>query len=137
MQNKSLILIVVIVLIVIVATTLGFFYVKSGYKNPITIATKGIVDNTAKVKAVPTLQQQSAQIKKDYPQTISGIINFLDTKNTHKTTIKTSDGKEYTLWPLQPTSIYESLGVKNGQKVEIQGKLNSQGNLEWATIKPI
>jgi len=54
-----------------------------------------------------------------------------------KTTVKADDGKEYTLWPPQAKSIYESFGIKDGQRVEIQGRVNSQGNLEWGSMSPI
>ena len=94
------------------------------------------INNNAELPKI-TAEQQAVEIKKDYPQIIDGTINFFNTKKSYKATIKTDDGKQYILWPPQPESIYWSFGVKNGQRVEIQGRLNSQGNFEWARITPI
>lgn len=84
---------------------------------------------------VLTQEQQMAQIRKDYPETITGVINFLDAKDFYKTIIKTSAGKEYALYPVQQKSVYESIGIKNGQRVEIWARFKDQENLEWGIIK--
>lgn len=77
------------------------------------------------------------QIKRDYPEVVRGVIVFLDTKNSLKTTVKADDGKEYVLWPAQPKSVYESFGAKDGGRVELQGRFPGGGKLEWGLIKPI
>ena len=138
MSNKIAILILAIVLIIIAGIVVYFFASQN-----FSFINKEINNSTSQNtnlplnKKIPTAEEQAAQIKKDYPETIRGIINFLDKGKIIKTTIKADDNKEYTLWPPQPSSIYESFGVKNGQRVELSGRLNDKGNLEWATLKTI
>lgn len=71
------------------------------------------------------------KINKDFPDTVSGVISLLDSGSK----IKTKDGKEYSLWPLQPISIYKYMGLANGQSVEIQGKILDANRLQWRLIK--
>ena len=86
---------------------------------------------------MPTYNQYLAQVEKDYPVVITGTINFLDKGVAIKSTVKTNDNKTYILSPNQPKAIYESFGVKNGVKVQIQGKIMQNNELSWITMKPI
>ena len=137
MQAKNLIL-AVIILFVIIVIGFSIYYFTSQPQNPAVsvVGTKTI----AKPAAAPPLlspEQQQEQIKKDYPETITGVINFLDVKTFFKTTIKTDDGKIHELSPAQPKSVYESFGAKQGGKVQLQGRFLANGNIEWATMAPI
>lgn len=132
---KIVIFLITILAIIIIAVAIWIFSGSSPFPGPeLTGQNPGSL--TQKANEV-TPQEQMAQIKKDYPLAVKGVINFLSAGKTNKATVKADDGKEYTLWPPQPASIYSSYGVKSGQKIEIQGKINSQGNLEWGAIKPI
>lgn len=138
-MDKKLILIIALVVLIVVAGGIYFLiYSRSEQKNYDNVqnSMERARKEIAQIK-VPSKEDQLAQIKKDYPETITGILNFFDTTTTFKATIKTDAGKIYTLWPAQPKDIYESFGVREGQRVEIWGKTNSQGNLEWGDIKPI
>lgn len=84
---------------------------------------------------LPDPEEQLEKIKQEKPEIITGIIKFLDTKSVFKTTITSADGKTYILYPAQPKSIYESYGVKNGQKVQINAKLLENGQIEWALLR--
>lgn len=138
MDKKLILIIVLVVLIVIAGGAYYLIYSKPGQKNSDNVqnSIEQARRELAQIK-VPSKEDQLAQIKKEYPETITGILNFFDTATTFKATIKTDTGKIYILWPAQPKDIYESFGVKEGQKVEVWGKTNSQGNFEWGNIKPI
>ena len=64
-------------------------------------------------------EEEERLVEERYPDVVKGIINFAE----NKITIKTDDGKEYSLWPTQPRVIYERQGITNGQQVEIRGKI--------------
>ena len=142
MSKKVLIIIISAIILVVVIGAVVYYFssnknnIVKQIGNTVSQNTNQSANNVAPVQKPPTPQEQTAQINKDYSQKIRGVINF-DTSKAMKTTIKSDDGKIYTLWPPQSSPIYESFGVKNGQRVEIQGKLNSQGNLEWVTLKSI
>lgn len=146
MSKKSLIISVVIIFIII-AGAIGAYYFVLYTQNITNVPVVSIKSTDKKsdtkppppppAPSAPTVAQQLEQIKKNYPEVITGIINFLDTKNSLKTTVKTNDGKVYILWPAQPESVYRSFGVKNGGRVEIQGKVLENGMLGWGTMKPI
>jgi flagellar basal body-associated protein FliL len=134
-KNLIVIIISVVVVIVLAAVGIGIYY----YVSSVNYNLNNPEKNTENIKEVVeiTPDQQTAQLKKDYPDIITGVITFSDTKTSYKTTIKTDSGKEYILSPAQSSEIYQNFGAKNGGRVEIQGKINSQGSLEWAMIKPI
>jgi len=131
LKSFKIILVAILILAVIICGVI-FWFVSSGnfsiWKNSL-----------SKEKEVPqvTQEQQTKQLRKDYPKTIIGVINFLDTKSDYKSTLKTDDGKVYTLYPPQPKIIYESFGAKDGQRVEVWGRFSKQGNLEWSKMNPI
>lgn len=142
MLKKITIFMSVMVVIIIVETIIIGYSVLNKYnffaKQPAVAASVDVNNAIKKPNEKPlTPEQQAAKIEKEYPQLIEGTINFLNKGKELKTTIKADNGKEYILWPPQPEAIYKSFGVKNGQKVQVHGKLNSQGNLEWAELKPI
>ncbi|MGD0577111.1 MAG: hypothetical protein ABSA74_03500 [Candidatus Staskawiczbacteria bacterium] len=138
----SKVLIAAIILIVVILAGIGVYYFVFFNRAPAPVAVKNNFLPVRKTNKIPaakpiTPEEQAAEIQKDYPQKIIGVINFLDTKTSYKATIKTDGGEIYTLWPPQPEAIYGSIGVKNGQRVSVQGKIDNQVNLEWATITPI
>lgn len=135
MPKKYLLLL--ILLLVAIAALVGIYYGVLYVKKVTNIPIADVNLTSKKTETPPTKEQQLAQIKKNYPEIVTGIINFLDTKTSIKTTIKTDDGKEYILWPAQPKSIYMAFGVENGGRVEIQAKIPENGRLEWGLIKPI
>jgi len=136
-MSKNLIMIIVSIVaaVVLIAAGIGIYYYISSVNYNLNNPGKG-TENVKEVVEI-TPDQQTEQLKKDYPDTITGVITFSDTKTSYKTTVKTDSGKEYTLSPAQSSVIYQNFGAKNGGRVEIQGKINSQGNLEWALIKPL
>lgn len=138
-MSKKETIISAIIIFVIIGIIIGGYYFVPYLQKSTNISDVNTKTPEGKTEAItpPTAEQQSAQIKKDYPEVIQGTISFFDTKNLLKTTIKTSDGKEYMLWPAQPKSVYESFGAKNGGRVEIQGRFSKDGNIEWGLMKPI
>ena len=137
MSKKIIIITLVVVLIIVLGSVVYFSVLKNKPTPDDNQVNSSSSKNTNTNQKLPTKEEQAAQIKKDYPKIVRGVISFLDSGKVTKTTVKADDGKEYTLWPLQITAVYESLGIKNGQRVEIYGRLNEQGNLEWASITPI
>lgn len=128
---KILLAIIILILLIVICGAVYYFVSSGGF---------GIIkQNGASDKDVPqvTKEQQEAQFRKDYPETITGVINFFDTEDSYKATLKTDDGKEYTLYPPQPKMIYESFSAKEGQRVEVWGKISKNGNLEWSIMNPI
>jgi len=138
MEKKKIIIIVIIVLVLILAF-LGIFTLinltASFTKNVTNIVDTSKTVSTQK-PTVPTLAEVEKQNEINYPDAIIGTIKFLDSKTAIKSTITTSDGKEYTLSPDQPKAIYESFGVKDGSKVQIQGKIVGD-KITWVSLKTI
>ena len=138
---KIIVIIVFLAVVGIAVYNIVLFVTTSGVA-PVNVA-QNIQKNNAQsktpVKEVPkiTPEQQTAEVNKDYPLVIDGVINFLDKGANFKTTIKSDDGKIYILWPPQPSPVYQTFGVKNGGRVEVQGRINAQGNLEFGLLKPI
>ena len=97
---------------------------------------KLITQQAQKPITPPSQAQQLQTIKQNFPEVINGTIKFLDTKDSLKTTLETAGGKIYILWPAQPEAVYQSLGVNNGNKVQVNGKANGD-KLLWALMKPI
>jgi uncharacterized protein YdeI (BOF family) len=140
-MSKKIIIITLLIILVIILGAAIYYAMQHGStptpgnnqpNNPVS-------QNTAPQPQhkVPTVAEQVAQINKDYPETITGTINFLDKGINYKTTITADGGKEYIVSPPQSESIYKSMGLKDGQRVEVQGKINDQGNLILGTLKPI
>jgi hypothetical protein len=132
MKKNNLIIIVVAIILVIIAIVCVYYFMPKEQNYT-------FVPNTSvKAPPAPTPEEQLAQIKKDYPQVITGIIKFLDTNTSIKSTVTTSEGAVYTLWPNQPKSIYQSFGAKDGGRVEIQAKIVNNGQfISWGIMKPI
>lgn len=90
-----------------------------------------IEQEKVKEKEIELTTAELDQIIKDFPDIVSGIITLADVE----TKIKTDDGKEYLLWPPQPSSVYTYIGIKNKQKVEVQGRILKNNHLEWRLMK--
>jgi hypothetical protein len=132
MPKENIILLIIILVIAVAIISAITIYYPFQHIAP---KSAGLKKETIEPPTI-TFEQQMNQIKKDFPEVITGTIHFLDTKNSLKTTIKTDDGKEYTLWPSQPESVYESFGAKDGGKVEIQAKAPQDGKVQWELMKP-
>lgn len=136
MSQKNLIMVgIILIVIIIFVAVISYFVLSSPSTGTPAVGIKSTVGQKAVVP--PTLDQYQAQIKKDFPTVISGVINFLDATGALKTTVKTDDGKIYTLMPGQPKSVYESFGAKNGGRVEIQAKVLDNLQINWGAMKPI
>jgi len=146
-MSKKLIVIIILATVVLLALIGGgaYYLIKSkANSNPNSDSTSG-ENLTASAQPQKTdaeikkeKEEQLTQLNKDYPDKVTGVITFADTAKAYKATVKADSGKEYLLSPAQPQSVLEALfGVKNGDKVEVQGKINNKGNLEWAIITPI
>ncbi len=137
MEKKFLILLIAAVILVILVVLGVIVYSPQFLSKTISnlSGVNGVEEN--KIMAPPDPTKILKQGKKDYPEIIKGVISFLDTKGLFKTVVKVDGGKEYTIWPAEPKSVYESLGVKNGGRVEIQGRFSQDGNIEWFLMKPI
>ena len=134
---------IIMLLIVIVFLAVGIYYFNSALKGNIIIP---VAKNSAapsivlpKIQSiVPSNSSKTLQdIQKNYPQIITGTIKFLDVKNSYKSTLTAADGTVYILWPAQPESVYKSHGAKNNGKIQVNGKILGNGELEWALMKPI
>ncbi len=138
---KKISTIVLILAIIVVLAAVGFYaYVYFHSNKDINAPAKQIPvvkKNTVELKKLPTPEEQLEKIKNDYPEVVSGVINFLDKGDIFKTTIKIDTGKIYTLSPAQPASVYESLGAKNGHKVELRAKSLTGSSLEWSLMRLI
>ena len=135
------IFIVIIILIVLALAGAGVYYFVfsangihgiSVLKAPPNLKT----EQAPKPIALPDQAKQLEIIKQNFPQVITGTIKFLDTKDSLKTTLQTSAGTTYILWPPQPEGVYQSLGINSGNKVQVNGKPNGD-KLLWALMKPI
>ena len=76
-------------------------------------------------------KKQERLLKEKYPDVINGTIVFSE----KKVTVKTTDGKEYWLWPPQLPSVYEKNGIKDGQTVEIRGKIMDKERIYVRLLK--
>ena len=131
--------VIIVMVLIVMGIGLGIIFIPSLAKPKILPSAQPVV--TAPKEIIPPApsspEQQLTQTQKDYPILVQGTINFLDTKTLVKTTLTTADGKVYILSPAQPEVIYESFGVKNGQKVQVNAKSLDSTNLEWALMKPL
>jgi predicted PurR-regulated permease PerM len=135
MEKRKIVIIIIIVLVLILALLGAFVLITSLTKNVANIIDTSKVTPAPK-PVVPTLEEVEKQNQVNYPDTIIGTIKFLDNKTAIKSTITTSDGKVYTLSPDQPKAIYGSFGIKDGNKVQIQGKIVGD-KITWVSLKTI
>jgi len=137
MENKKIIIIIsiAVVILVLCAAGISLYYFMS--KNNTTGLNGENNNGTPGVPKTPEEAEYTQEMQKeDYPEVITGTIKFLDSANTYKSTLTTSDGKVYTLSPDQPSSIYGSFGAKNGGKVKIQGRYKDD-KIEWTVMESI
>ena len=135
METKNTILIIIATVLVMIAAEAGVYYfIKYGSSRP--VLPLDIKESPAENKW-PTFEEFEAQSKIDYPDTIIGRISFRDKGIIYKTTVETGEGAEYALFPDQPKSVYEGFGVKNGDNVQIQGKILDSKNLTWLKMDTI
>jgi hypothetical protein len=137
------IIIIIAAILLVAALMLGYYFImqKFNFAQNESVQTENesekLNGQTPSQNSQPTIEEIEEQNKENYPDVITGKIYFLDNGTVIKTTIKTADGKEYVLSPDQPKVIYESFGAKNGGSVKVQGKITTDGKLEWILITPI
>lgn len=144
MENKKIIIIVVLGILILAIIGIGIYYLINRNFNFTKAIINQVTNNTGTPKDGPIVQEAispqeiEAKNKSNYSNTITGTITFSkSTGSAVKATIKASDGEEYVLSPEQPEAIYGSFGVKNGDKVQIQGKFIENNKIEWIKIKSI
>jgi len=132
-KKISIILAVIIILLILSVPAIYLYFSLNGFKN---IKSTEVVElNTTQTNQAPNMEEIESKIKADYPETVSGVINFLGTGETFKATLTTDAGKVYILWPIEPKSVYESFGAKDGARVEVRVKSLEVENLEWKSMK--
>ena len=132
-QKISTILAVIIILLILSVPAIYLYFSLNGFKS---VKNTGVVEsNNTQKSQLSTLEEIESKIKTDYPETVSGVINFLGAGETFKATLTTDAGKVYTLWPVEPKSIYESFGAKDGVNIEVRAKSLDVTNLEWKSMK--
>ena len=144
MQNQKIIISIVSVICMAILLIVGgyYFLLVKDLKSTVSPAKNAALKQPTQQKIVPPITppdsaKQQEIINTNYPQVITGTIQFLDVKNVFKTTLKTADGTVYTLWPAQPEAVYKSFGATNGGKVQLNGKPLKDGKLSWILMKPI
>ena len=137
MKKAVIVIIVLIIVLVSAAAGAGICYFFITNKSPEKSGGPQRIVHVPPKVVLPNPADVLAKVKKEYPETITGVIKFLDTKTALKTTLTTSDGTVYILWPPQAESIYESLGAKNGGEIQVNGKPLDGGKLNWVVMKPI
>jgi hypothetical protein len=134
MVQKVLILVVVLITLVIGITIgLGVYYFFSNNNLGIIQSlfnTEVVSKNIEKPSLVPS---DLERVKKEFPEFVTGIIKISE----KKATISDENGREYIIVPERPQSMYDYVGIKSGQKIEIQGKFLDEDTIEAGSIKPI
>lgn len=124
-KNIILLAIVVIALVIGIATGLVIYYSSQGNlpaqnQNNEEAQKKAEEEAAKKAEEKAIKTEFERRMAEEYPDLIKGTLDF----SSEKVTIKTEDGKEYWLWPPMSGYDYENnLGWKDGQTVEIQGKI--------------
>ena len=85
----------------------------------------------------PAPAKELERLQAAFPEVITGIIKFSGTANSFTATLKTDSGTEYILMPTQPKSVYESFGVEDGSRIQLNGKILTGNQLNWVLMKPI
>ncbi len=100
----------------------------SSYQTPDTLEKIKIEDEKKKK------EQQEEMIKaynEQFPDLVEGIISIV---SNEKTTIETKDKKKYLIWPVRPVSFYKDSGIKDGEMVEIRGKILENGRISLGSV---
>ena len=112
MPKEFIILLIIIVLVLVIGIGI-YYYLSQGRE----------------LSGSPTTPTERPE--ETYSDVVTGVISFSE----DKVTVKTEDGKEYWLYPPRPISYYEDMKIKNGQEVEIQGKILEGQRVLVKTIK--
>ena len=133
MSKQIILLIVFIILVAIIIGGMYYFVSRNMSSLPVVSDTD---NKTEVIKEKPSLVPQDFErIKREFPEIIIGTIKFSDQE--YISTIMAENGKEYALNPNRPHSMYEYVGIKSGQRVEIQAKFLDENTIEVGSIKPI
>ncbi len=138
MEKRNIILIITATVLVLLLVEVGAYYTIKYVSRPSPVANLSVdVTEVVEANSVPTPEEIEAQNKIDYPDIITGIVYFSKDKNPLKSSIKTSGGTEYILSPNQPYTIYETFGVRDGDAVQIQGKILENNKLSWVKMESV
>ena len=77
------------------------------------------VVNIAEVARAKAELARIKELEEHFPDVVNGIINL----SSESPTLKTNDGKEYFLWPVFSVVDYQRNDYKDGQAVELRGKI--------------
>ena len=131
-MDKKTIILIALVSILILASVGGLIFVLIN-KNSGGFGGGGPeITGEFKEPVLVPLEEAEKQVNKDFPDTLTGTLEF---GANEKATLKTST-KTYTFTPNQPKGIYESFGVKSGEKIEIRAKISQDNTINWALMKP-
>ncbi|MFA5877812.1 MAG: hypothetical protein WC845_00315 [Candidatus Staskawiczbacteria bacterium] len=119
MAKKNVIIICVLLLAIgILSGALGYYYFSPVFNNQYP-------------------QEPVNNVEDDkYPDVVRGIVDMSGTK----VTIRTEEGKVYWVWPVMSKEYYLSVGWKDGQTVEVKGKILYKNNAvteDRIIIKPL
>lgn len=129
MSKQIILLIIVIVIIALLGGGIYYFI----YKNMFMPAAPNNADGQ-KLNFLQPSQAQLEQMKKDFPNTIEGIISFSGQNNI----ITDNNGKEWILIPPKPESAYYiEKGIKSGQKVKIIGTFLEDNIIQRGVVIPL
>ena len=116
---------ILILLIVLISLFAGVALGGGGYY---------LATQNKKIQSNPVVQKKVVPHQAvKLPDTISGVISVSATTKT--ATLKDSSGKIYTLWPSQPKAAFDYLKAKDGQRVQVSGKILDSNVLYWFYIK--
>jgi len=125
-MDKKTIILIALVSILILASVGGLIFVLIN-KNSGGFGGGGPeITGEFKEPVLVPLEEAEKQVNKDFPDTLTGTLEF---GANEKATLKTST-KTYTFTPNQPKGIYESFGVKDGDRVTVKCKILENNTIQ-------
>lgn len=122
MVTKKIVLIISTVTIFVLALVVVSVILIAKYWQPFVLSEKELKQ-----------QVRVETMKKIFSDRITGTIIITQNEDS----FLSENGKTYILKPDYPFSMYEKMGIKTGQKVEIYGKFLDNGGLQPGMIKII
>jgi len=132
-MDKKIIILIIILLLVLCGIGGWIYYLILVKSYNIVQNQNGATSENQGAK-VPTAEEFWEQAAVDYPEMITGIINF---QVGNKATIKTEDEKTYTFSPDQPKGVYEGYGATEGSIVKVQARFIDGNKIEWVMLQVI
>lgn len=130
MNKKAIALIVIIVILILLAVgALVYVLINKDYS---IVGGNNEPGNTEMGSGnVIATKEEERQMEQNYPNTITGTFNLAaDGKATLR-----ADSGTYTFIPDQPKGVYEAFKVKNGDKVNVKGKILDGNMLQWFSME--